>query len=274
MKYLSSLVNNRKKKIQLVEISIFLSLAAMCFYIFNTNMLMFGIFIYAGFAWIFFTTKEKKIPALIGILGGTIGAFTEAWGCLNHYWNWEEPCITIWMIGGHPSGFPFEVVFAYFAAGFWIGKITGVLFPELIEYKKKYASMKNTRIKEKIHYSISLLVSLLAFTIIVIEPAWLQSLILLATGVILVIFLPRRVTLGILPFSLFMGISGFFFENFATGILPGFSVWTYNIPLYSTLKIAIPIVGVAPISAFIAYFGCGMILFSLVFHLNKKMHAA
>ena len=47
----------------------------------------------------------------------------------------------------------------------------------------------------------------------------------------------------------------------ATGIIPGFSVWVYNPALFP----GILFIGVAPISAFFAYTGCGLVLFSMSF---------
>ncbi|MHA1291535.1 MAG: hypothetical protein ACTSQJ_02575 [Promethearchaeota archaeon] len=106
--------------------------------------------------------------------------------------------------------------------------------------------------------------------IVIIEPIYIQSMILLIVGTNVFLTLPKKVMGIVLPFAIFMGAIGFFFENFATGIIPGFSVWEYNVSKYEFLNIPNPIIGVAPISAFIAYTGCGFLLFSLAFALNKK----
>ena len=110
-----------------------------------------------------------------------------------------------------------------------------------------------------------------AITIIIIEPIYIQSMLLISCGVNLFIWLPKQTKELVLPMAIFMGFVGFFFENFATGIIPTFSVWEYNIEAHSNLNIPDPLVGVAPISALIAYTGTGLILFSLTFILNAKI---
>ncbi|MHA1698401.1 MAG: hypothetical protein ACTSWN_06140 [Promethearchaeota archaeon] len=265
-------LKDKERKNQVIEILAFLSLTAIVFYLSRNRVVFFGMFIYAGFIFIAWRTPARKISSLIGLVGGSIGFFTELWGCSNRYWNWTQPCVSIWMIGGNPYGFPFEVVFAYFSAGFWIGKVVQVMFPRLIDSQMNV----NWRLMMRsLSFLIKLMIAVVIFTIsliiIIIEPAYLQSLMLLSCGLLILIFLERDVTGVVLLFAVVMGLAGFFFENFATGIIPGFSVWEYDIPLYSALKIPIPIIGVAPVTAFLAYFGCGLLLFSLSFMLPVKL---
>ncbi len=258
----------KDQKLQLIELVLFLSLASAFFYIFQTNMLMFGVFVYIGLAWLLYRTPNKKLSLITGVVGGFIGFCTEWWGCPNKLWTWTEPQISLYYFFGHPYGFPVEVVIAYFAAGLWIGKITLVLFEpqakETIQFyeNKEYNATKNLRI------TIALIVFIVSTTVFIIEPMYIQSMLLMAVGTAVFLTLPKRVMGIIGPFAILMGAIGFFFENFATGILPNFSVWEYDLSLYENLRIPNPIIGVAPFSAFIAYAGAGLILFGLSFFLN------
>lgn len=261
--------NDREQKLQLLEIALFLSLATIFFYVFNTNMLMFGIFVYLGLAWLIYKTPNRKLSLLTGILGGFIGFCTEWWGCPNQLWNWTEPQISLLYLFGKPYGFPVEVVVAYFSAGFWIGKITLILFdPQVRDTIDFYDSQEfNESIKWRV--ILAMIITAMGITIIILEIMWIQAMLLLSIGCSLFLLLPKRVMGIVAPFAMFMGAVGFFFENFATGIIPGFSVWQYDVSLYDNLVIPDPVIGVAPISAFVAYMGTGLILFSSSFILNR-----
>jgi len=259
----------KEQKLQILELFLYLSLATLFFYIFNTNMLMFGVFVYIGLAWLVYKTPNRKLCLITGIIGGTIGFLTEAWGCPNLIWNWTEPQISLWYVYGKPDGFPIEVVIAYFASGFWIGKVTLILFEPQVEETIQFYEEKGYQDTLKLRILIAIIIDVIGLTILLIEPMYIQSMLLIMVGTNIFLTLPKKIMGVVLPFAIFMGLIGFFFENFATGIIPGFSVWEYDLTLYASLKIPNPIIGVAPISAFFAYTGCGFVLFSLAFALNK-----
>ncbi|MHA1149436.1 MAG: hypothetical protein ACTSR8_14460 [Promethearchaeota archaeon] len=264
--------SSKEQKLQLLELVLFISCATFFFWYFNTNMLMFGVFVYIGLGWLIYKTPNRKLSLITGIIGGLIGFLTEAWGCSTHLWNWTEPIITLWMILGHYNGFPVEVVIAYFASGFWIGKVSLILFEPQHKKTLKFWANKDYNEKKNLRLGIGILLYVTAITVIIIEPVYIQSMLLISTGVNLFLWLPKQTKELVLPMSIFMGLIGFFFENFATGIIPSFSVWEYNIAAHNNLNIPDPIVGVAPISALIAYTGTGLILFSLTFILNTKLY--
>ncbi len=261
----------KEQKMQLLELVLFLSLATLFFYVFNTNMLMFGMSVYIGLGWLIYKTPNRKLSLITGLIGGFIGFCTEWWGCPNLLWNWTEPQISLWYLFGQPYGFPIEVVIAYFASGFWIGKVVLILFEpqveEIIQFydNKEYSDTLIPRIV------IAIITAVICLTVLFIEIMYIQSMLLLMVGTLIFLTLPKRVMGLVLPFAIVMGGIGFFFENFATGIIPGFSVWEYDLSLYENLNIPIPVVGVAPISAFIAYMGTGFILFGSAFALNKYL---
>ncbi|MHA1684050.1 MAG: hypothetical protein ACTSUE_24135 [Promethearchaeota archaeon] len=265
------LLFTRTPRFQVFEIALFLSLATLFFYIFGTQMAMFGVFIYVGLAWLVYSTPNRKLCLMVGLLGGTIGALTEAWGCFSGFWNWTQPCISLLMIGGNPTGFPIEVVVAYFSAGFWIGKVTLILFKDSVtDVQEKFANGANKFNIPTIHAALIVVLNCAGIALIFVEPLFLQSILLLTCGISIFSFLPGRVMKRIISIIIFMGFAGFFFENFATGIVPGFSVWEYNPAAYVNLTIPIPFVGVAPVSAWVAYTGCGFLLFSGAFLLAGR----
>ena len=109
--------------------------------------------------------------------------------------------------------------------------------------------------------------------LIICEPAYLQSATLLCTGITLRLFLPtfnaRAATLG---WGLLVGFAGFFFEVFATGgVLPDFAVWRYNPEVQHAVvargrwQVPVPYIRTSPVTAFPAYVGTGLIIFSLSF---------
>ncbi len=261
----------RAQKRQILELVFFLSIAAMAFYIFKTNMALFGIFVYVGLAWLFVTTPSRKISLITGIVGGAVGFFSEFWGCTQHVWNWKLPITTIWMIFGDANGFPVEVVIAYFAAGFWIAKTAHALFKPSTDYTIKFYEARGLQDTVKVRAIMAIVLPIPEIMILLIEPMWTQAMVLTAVGIVIVCFLPNETLKWVLAIGVFMGGVGFFFENFATG---GFSadlvVWKYDLSLYAMLRVPNPIVGVAPISAFFAYMGVGLVLFGLSFLLLKR----
>jgi len=261
--------SGKEQKLQFIEIVLFLSLTTLLFYILGTNMMLFGVFVYVGLAWLIYKTPNRKLCFITGIMGGMIGFFTEFWGCSNQIWNWTEPCITIWMIFGHKYGFPIEVVIAYFASGFWMSKVTLILFEPQLQETIEFFDNKEYNDTITARVIVALIIDAIGLTILIIEPMYIQSMLLIMVGTNIFLTLPKNAMVIVAPFAVFMGAMGFFFENFATGIIPGFSVWVYDISLYDNLNIPNPVIGVAPISAFFAYMGTGFVLFSSSFVLNK-----
>ena len=84
----------------LIELAIILPLTCIVFYFFETNMLVFGLFGYAGLVWIIRDVPNYKLAIIMAGVGGLIGYLSEYWGCSSHLWNWVTPCKTIWMIHG------------------------------------------------------------------------------------------------------------------------------------------------------------------------------
>ncbi len=256
----------KEQKRQMLELVLFLSIASVAFYAFKTNMALFGIFVYVGLAWLFVTTPSRKISLITGMVGGVVGFFTEFWGCSATVWNWELPITTLWMIFGDAKGFPIEVVIAYFAAGVWIAKTAHVLFKPSTDYTVKFYEASGLQDTLKVRAILAIVLPIPEIAILLIEPMWTQAMTLTAFGIIIVCFLPKEALKWVIPIGIFMGGVGFFFENFATG---GFgadwAVWRYDLSLYATLRVPNPVVGVAPISAFFAYMGVGLVLFGLSF---------
>ncbi len=260
----------KEQKRQMLELVVFLSIASVAFYTFKTNMALFGIFVYVGLAWLFITTPSRKISLIAGIVGGAVGFFTEFWGCTAHLWNWELPITTIWMIFGDTNGFPIEVVIAYFAAGFWIAKTAHVLFKPSTDYTIKFYEVNRLQDTFKVRSILVIVLPIPEIVILLVEPMWIQAMALTAVGIVIICFLPKEALKWVISIGVFMGGVGFFFENFATG---GFgadwAVWRYDISIYATLRVPDPVIGVAPISAFFAYMGVGLVLFGLSFLLLK-----
>ena len=90
-------------------------------------------------------------------------------------------------------------------------------------------------------------------------------------GLNVLAFLPRSALVVSGSFALVVGFVGFFFENFATGFFSSFAVWRYNLEGLADLAIPNPIIGVAPLTALIAYLGVGSLLFGLSFLLNHAL---
>lgn len=252
----------------LIEIIVVLSMTSALFCTLQTNMFIFGLFVYVGFIWIARGVPNYKLAIITSILGGIIGFLTEYWGCSHHFWNWQLPCQSLWMINGVQDGFPIEVVAAYAGAGFWMSKLSLKMFiPEhqsaiLFYAHKKYLDKFYTRI------SIAFIIDVIGISIICRESLLIQSVTLLMLGLNVLLFLPKEAFRIVSGFGLFVGCMGFFFENFATGFFPSFAVWKYNQAAHLNLNFPNPMIGVAPISAMFAYIGVGLLLFGLSFLLN------
>jgi len=203
-------------------------------------------------------------------MGGFIGNFTEAWGCPSRVWNWTETCYSIWMVFDPVYGYPIEIVIAYFAAGFWIGKVACVLFEPQIEETLDFYQNKGYKEKMNVKLAIAIIIDVVGTTILLIEPLYTQPMLLTMVGTNIFLTLPKETMMVVLPFAFVTGCAGFFFENFACGIIPGFSVWVYDPNAFVNAKIPIYMIGVAPHIAFIAYAGTGLVLFGSVFAFNWK----
>ena len=175
------------------------------------------------------------------------------------------------MIHGSEIGFPVEVIIAYAGIGLWISKLSLKMLAK--EHNESIIFYQNESIDQNKRMKIGM-VLILFFTgiiVILIEPIYLQSVTILVLGFSVFVFLIRPAQKAVAVFTIIIGSIGFFFENYATGIIPGFVVWRYNFDSYSDLSIPNPIIGVAPLSAFIAYAGIGMLLFGLSFYLNPRL---
>ena len=258
-------------KSSLIELAIILPLTCVVFYIFENNMMIFGFVGFAGLIWIIRDVPNYKLAIIMAGVSGLAGYLTEYWGCSSHLWNWVIPCKTIWMIHGSDIGFPVEVILAYAGIGFWISKLSLKMLAK--EHDESIIFYRNKNINQNIRMKIGMVLvfCLIGITVVLIEPTYLQSVTVFMLGVSVFIFLVRSAQKMVAGFTIVVGLVGFFFENYATGIIPGFAVWRYNLDLYLNLSIPNPIIGVAPISAFIAYAGIGMLLFSLSFFLNHKL---
>ena len=286
----------RATRVKLAEIVVVLSATAILFYVLREDMRSFGRWVAFGLAYVVWTAPSKRKSVCTGLVAGFIGAATEQWGCAQGLWNWVDPAFhagdlptrSLWMIGGAPRGFPVEVVVAYAGAGLWMSSISCVVL------KKEHADCAAiTRcdagvaaggggssggggeggVESKTSTLLWVCTTLPLLALIICEPAYLQSAILLSTGISLLLLLPtfsaRAATMG---WGLLVGCAGFFFEVFATGgVLPDFAVWRYNPNVQHAVvargmwQVPVPYFRTAPLYAFPAYVGTGLIIFSLSF---------
>lgn len=260
-----------EQRSSLIELIVILSMTSVLFYLLETNMLVFGLFVYAGLIWVVRDAPNYKLGMVTGAVGGIVGFATEYWGCARHYWNWVIPCKSIWMVNGMEDGFPVEVVIAYAGAGFWMTKLSLKMFAKEHAESAEFFRQKRYLTSFSPRFALALITALVGVTVICIEPAFLQSTLIFMFGVSVSAFLPRSALGVVLPFSAVVGVVGFFFENFATGFFSSFAVWRYNLSAYADVRIPNPIIGVAPITAFIAYVGVGLLLFGLSFLLNHAL---
>jgi hypothetical protein len=254
-----------------LELFVILSMTCILFYIFETNMLMFGVFVYLGLFWIVRGVPNYKVAVFNGVIGGGAGFLTEYWGCGLHYWNWVTPCQSLWMINGMEDGFPVEVVVAYAGAGFWMGKLSLKMFAKEHDEVMHFYAHKEYLSTFYFRLSVATVINVIGISIICNESAFLQSVTVFLLGVNVLLFLPKTACYIVSSFALVVGLVGFFFENFATGYFSSFAVWKYNLSAYESLNISNPIIGVAPVSAMIAYLGIGSLLFGLSFLLNHAL---
>ena len=264
-------VLDQEHRSSLIELVVILSMTSILFYLLETNMMVFGFFVYAGLFWIVRDVSNTKLAIVTGLVGGLVGFLTEYWGCGQHYWSWVVPCQSLWMINGMEDGFPVEVVVAYAGSGFWITKLSLKLFAE--EHRDTALFYANRGYLTSFYARLTtlFLIVVTGITVLCIEPVFIQSSLLLTAGLSVFTLLSRSAQKIVGSFAIVVGLVGFFFENFATGFFPAFAVWRYNHAAHTGLAIPDPIIGVAPITAFFAYVGVGLLLFGLSFLLNYAL---
>ena len=278
----------RATRVKLVEIAAVLGATACLFYALREDMASFGRCVALGLVYVIRTASSPRRSLCTGLVAGVVGAATEQWGCAQGLWNWVDPAFhagdrptrSLWMVGGAPHGFPVEVVLAYAGAGWWMSSISCVV---LAEEHTDYADAVGRGGGDRgggelgggsLRTWLWICTALPLLVLIVCEPAYLQSATLLCIGItLLLLFLrtrgARAATFG---WGLLVGCAGFFFEVFATGgVLPEFAVWRYDPEIQRAVvargawQVPVPYIRTAPLSAFPAYVGTGLIIFSLSF---------
>jgi hypothetical protein len=284
-------------RVKLLEILTILSTTAVLFYYLKNDMKTFGFCVYAGLLYVVYSSPNYKSSAVIGLTAGFVGAMTEHWGCSQGLWNWvdpsfnplDQPTKSLWMIDGAPKGYPVEVVVAYAGAGFWMNSISlHVLAPEHTDMVERNVFNRRRRSCCSVlrqHFSVFLTeyavlrhlfaVKVAILTLMIMfEPAFLQAALLMLVGVFSTVLLPsNRIKLATVWWGLVVGFCGLFFEIYATGgLFQEFAVWRYDrqkqaaVVQEGSFKVNVPFVmGTAPLSAFPAYVGTGLIIFSMSF---------
>jgi len=210
---------------------------------------------------IFYLSKNKKTALLVGAYGGIFGFLTEYWGCSLGLWVWVD-VITLWNVNGV---FPVEMAIIYFYCGIWVNQVFQDVFEKQIE--EHFQDFRPQFFKNKIQNVILVIVFVACYTIFIIERIWIQSMLILSTGLLLVSFIPKKKIIWVV--AIVVGFSGLFLENFATGgaqwLFPGLVIWQYNPSLHINALIPNPMFIASPISAVIAYTGSGIIMGSILY---------
>ena len=289
-------------RVKLLEIVVVLGATAALFWRLREDMQIFGYFVYVGLLYVVRSAPDARTSLLAGALTGAIGAATEYWGCVSTgLWNWVDPSFghagdanptrSLWMAGdgGGPRGFPIEVVVAYAGAGFWMASISMVvLAPEHAEVRREAAargrvpaaaaaaaaaSSSSSSSSSALHKLAKAALLWLAAA----EPAFRQSALLLALGVHATRQLPPRALRAAWAWGAVVGTAGLFFEIFATGgALPSFAVWRYSPARVAAavargvLRVPVPFVRTAPLSALPAYVGTGLVVFGEAFQVTAR----
>lgn len=253
---LSELLKNRRILFTIISSLIILVGFGIAFLIFKNNFTAFFIATCICIIPIFCFSKNKKTGLLLALYAGFFGFMTEWWGCGLGYWTWRET-ISIHMMFGI---FPIEMPIIYFFCGLWVNQVLNEVYSTEIEDFRENQHLHCSK-----HGLIFVIITIITtYSIFIISPVWIQSMLILSTGLILMMVIAKRII--ILSFGLFMGFIGFLLENFATG---GFSseliIWQYDFLVHETALIVDPIIIAMPISAVIAYLGTGLILCSLIF---------
>ncbi|MFX0099826.1 MAG: hypothetical protein ACFFCS_09595 [Candidatus Hodarchaeota archaeon] len=241
---------------------------------FKNNWIIFLTFTTPAVLLILWVSKRRKACIPVVIACGVTGFITEFWGCGLGLWSWVD-MKTLFMVNDGiigVGGFPIEMPIIYSYVGVWINQMSNELFSdagESFRSKGRYQIFSNKK------WNMVIIVTfIVSASIIIAGPLWVQSLVFLSTGILLMSFIPSgsrsRNHLIILLVGILTGVAGFFFENFATGgIIPEICIWKYDLPRWSEGLIGVPIVFAAPICGFVAYFGCGLI-FSAAWFIGLK----
>ncbi len=249
-------LKDRRILITIFSALIILIAFSIAFLIFRTNFIAFFFLTCLGIIPIFFFSRNKKIGLVVGGYAGFFGFLTEWWGCSLGYWTWINTQ-SLYMVFGI---FPVEMPIIYFFCGLWINQFLNEIYIEEIEDFRNNMQLQISK-PWLIFLFITTAICYLTF---IISPIWIQSMLILSTGLILMASISKRKI--ILSLGGITGVAGFFFENFATGgFLPDLIIWRYNFVVHQSAIIPDPIIVAAPISAIIAYFGTGLIMGSLIF---------
>jgi len=273
-------------KLKLGEITAVLGATAVLFHLLREDMRTFGFFVYGGLCYVVLSAPDVRCSLLTGAMAGAVGAATEYWGCVaTGLWNWVDPSYTagdlptqsLWMAGGTPQGFPIEVVVAYAGAGFWMASISKVvLAPE----HREVAARGRCR-PAALFTACRLLLECMLVALAYFEPACLQSGLLAAAGLHALSGLPPSAASATVEWGAIVGCSGFFFEIFATGgLVKSFAVWRYSpsttaaLIQAGALRLPVPFVRTAPLTALLAYFGTGLLIFGTTFQVTAARQGA
>ena len=267
-------------RLKLLEILAVLGSTAVLFWWLRSDMQSFGYAVGLGLVYVVRSAPDPTASLLAGAATGAIGAATEYWGCVaTGLWNWVDPSFgyddlptrSVWMAGGKPQGFPIEVVVAYAGAGWWMASISKVV---LAREHAEVAAAAPLGIPSAQHTLAQVALLFLARA----EPAYAQSALLLALGLHCTPdSLPPRARRAAWVWGAIVGLSGLFFEIFATGgVVPSFAVWRYSPEeLAATvargmLCVPVPLLRTAPLSALPAYVGTGLVVFGGVFRVTAS----
>jgi hypothetical protein len=259
-------------RLKLLEIAAVLGSTAVLFSLLKEDMKTFGFAVYGGLVYVVLSAPDMQASLSTGLMGGILGSATEWWGCLHTgFWNWVDPSFrsgdlptqSLFMIGGAPRGFPVEVVVAYAGAGFWMSSISNVvLAPEHRDFASGPIPRRTALPTLCLRVFEACLLLLAA-----LEPTLAQPSLLLCAGVHLTHSLPPKAAAAVTAWGIIVGLSGTFFEMFATGgLFEDFAVWRYRRDaILNSCRLPVPFFRTAPSFVLPAYIGTGLILFSLSF---------
>jgi|EP00945_MAST-04E_sp_MAST-4E-sp1_P001226 hypothetical protein len=268
-------------RVKLAEVVSVLAGTAVLFCALEEDMKTFGYFVYVGLLYMIWSCEDMALSLLAGFITGSVGAFTEWWGCSNKLWNWvsanavypgDRQTASLFMIGGDRYGFPIEVVIAYAGAGFWMASISRVILEkEHAELAHGKGNVSSNALPYRVVSGILLLVAYF-------EPVCLQSCVLLWAGINMTLGLTDQAKIASISWGCLVGVSGFFFEIFATGgIADDFAVWRYDkqrhhemVQSSGTFHLPVYFVSTAPHTAILAYVGTGLIIFSGTFQITRS----
>lgn len=288
-------------RLKFYEVLVIMLGVSMTFYYHQYDMLTFGRWLGLGLLYIFLSCPDSGMCLRAALIAGLIGLLTEEWGCSHCLWNWHAHTtsfhmITIMESAPENNGFPIEVIIAYMGAGFWMASISKVvLAPEHLFLEKqlkvyRQRLMVNRGLKPRWNfykpesfwkYSTRRAVPSALFLIAYCEPVYRQSALLLCVGLLIIYRLPQNAKNAILCWGCITGVAGIFFEIYATGgIIEDLIVWKYdhekhhNMAKQGIFSLPVFFVRTAPLSAFFAYIGTGLIVFGSTFHMTGSIACA